>query len=619
MFTIIITLLLPLVPIVVWRQYVLKNHGKSGQTTAPGKGEYIFRYLTCLICVLVISWIMLSLAGNDDNTILRKLIESREYAVKVLCAEICIMLLYAIAELFVEEAKDGKHEKIRSVLYSFNDSKVWSVFRKYIGPVVVAALAILVVCLNFSMMSDRVLWGDEAFSANTAHKDVDGILQVLYYWDNHPPLYYYWLKLFGTLFGYKVPVFHLASLVPFVIGIVLALTVVRKHFGLLPATFFVMISGLGQACLEYNLEVRMYALAFLCVMGCFYCSYRVIADGNRKTWAGMVLWALAAAYSHYYALVAVGIMMFFTGVAVWIKYRGKTWIKGVLAIIAFFIGYAPWLYFFYAGLKNVSRGWWMTEILGLDRSLEIVMGGRRMNGIVFPLLILFLVITLVADSSVFSVEKDGIHLQKPSVKKWSDKTYAMAVGACTILGTLVFAYLLSVVMAPMLAQRYLYPLSAVAIVMLVIGSSRVLELLALLEKQSWKGLELLGRVILVVFLGIMFGMGIRNYRECYDSYEQQKTETDKTLDLIGTPTQDTKMVTNGVKHLGWTVLYYYYPDNEIVNGDYRQAGADSFWYFTPNAMGGDSIAELEQNGYQVTDYGQMQLSQYPFFLYYMEK
>lgn len=71
-----------------------------------------------------------------------------------------------------------------------------------------------------------------------------------------------------------------------------------------------MISGLGQACLEYNLEVRMYALAFLCVMGCFYCSYRVIADGTRKTWTGMVLWALGAAYSHYYALVAVGIMMF---------------------------------------------------------------------------------------------------------------------------------------------------------------------------------------------------------------------------------------------------------------------------------------------------------------------
>ena len=341
MFTIIITLLLPLVSIGIWRQSILKNNKKSGQSVTIGKGEYVLRYLTCLLCMLVIPWILLSLTGNDGNTILRRLLESREYAVKVLCLEISMMLVYAIAELFVEEAKAGKHEKIRSVLSKITDSKAWSVFRKYIGPVAVLALTVLVVCLNFSMMSDRVLWGDEAFSANTAHKDVDGILQVLYYWDNHPPLYYYWLKLFGTLFGYKVPVFHLASLVPFVIGIVLALTVVRKHFGLLPATFFVMISGLGQACLEYNLEVRMYALAFLCVMGCFYCSYRVIADGSRKTWAGMVLWALAAAYSHYYALVAVGIMMFFTGVAVWIKYRWKTWIKGVLAIVAFFIGYAP--------------------------------------------------------------------------------------------------------------------------------------------------------------------------------------------------------------------------------------------------------------------------------------
>lgn len=617
MFTIIITLLLPLVSIGIWRQYVLKNNKENGQTVTEGKGQYVLRYVTCLLCMLVVPWILLSLAGNDGNTIFRKLTESREYAVKVLCLEICILLLHTIGELFVEEAKAGKHEKIRGVLNKIADSKAWSVFRKYIGPGAVLVLTVLVVCLNFSMMSDRVLWGDEAFSANTAHKEIGGILQVLYYWDNHPPLYYYWLKLFGTVFGYKVPVFHLASLVPFVIGIVLALTVVRKHFGMLPAAFFIMVSGLGQACLEYNLEVRMYALAFLCVMGCFYCSYRVIADGSRKTWAGMVLWALAAAYSHYYALVAVGIMMFFTGVAVWIKYRGKTWIKGLLAIVAFFIGYAPWLYFFYAGLKNVSRGWWMTEILGLDKSLEIVMGGRRMNGIVFPLVILFLLVTLVVDSSVFSVEKGSVRLQKPSVKKWTDKTYAMAVGACTILGTLVFAYLLSVVMAPMLAQRYLYPLSAVAIVMLAVGSSRVLELMAELEKHFWKGLELLTRLLLVLLLAVMFVMGIQNYRECYDNYEQQKVETDKTLDLIGTPGEDVKMVTNGVKHLGWTVLYYYYPDNEIVNGDYNQADSDRFWYFTPNELGTDAITGLQQKGYQVTDYGLMQLSQYPFYLYYI--
>ena len=139
-----------------------------------------------------------------------------------------------------------------------------------------------------------------------------------------------------------------------------------------------------------------------------------------------------------------------------------------------------------------------------------------------------------------------------------------------------------------------------------------------LEKRSWKGLGLSARLLLVLLLLVMFGMGIQNYRESYGSYEQQKVETDKTLDLIGTPEEDVQMVTNGVKHLGWTVLYYYYPDNEIVNGDYNQAESDRFWYFTPDAMSDEAVAGLQQDGYQVSDYGQMQLAQYPFYLYYIE-
>ena len=81
MFTIIITLLLPLVSIGIWRN-LFKNNTKSGQSVTIGKGEYVLRYLTCLLCMLVIPWILLSLTGNDGNTILRKLLESREYAVK---------------------------------------------------------------------------------------------------------------------------------------------------------------------------------------------------------------------------------------------------------------------------------------------------------------------------------------------------------------------------------------------------------------------------------------------------------------------------------------------------------------------------------------------------------
>ncbi len=147
--------------------------------------------------------ILLSLTGNDGNTILRKLLESREYAVKVLCLEIRHDAGLCHCRIVRGRGESRKHEKIQSVMTKITGSKAWNIVYKYIGPVGVLALTVLVICLNFSMMSDRVLWEYEAFSANTAHKSVDGILQVLYYWDNHPPLYYYWLKLFGTLFGYQ--------------------------------------------------------------------------------------------------------------------------------------------------------------------------------------------------------------------------------------------------------------------------------------------------------------------------------------------------------------------------------------------------------------------------------
>ena len=126
---------------------------------------------------------------------------------------------------------------------------VWLVrfVRKYVFPAGIYLLALFVVLLNVSLMFDNVLWGDEAFSANTAQKSMAGIMQVLYYWDSHPPLYYYWLKLFGELFGYTVPVYHLASLVPFGAGLVMAVTFFRKRFGNIPAAFFVMISGLASS------------------------------------------------------------------------------------------------------------------------------------------------------------------------------------------------------------------------------------------------------------------------------------------------------------------------------------------------------------------------------------
>ena len=464
-------------------------------------------------------------------------------------------------------------------------------------------LAVVVVVLNVSLMFDNVVWGDEAFSANTAKNSMFGIMQILYYLDCHPPLHYIWIKLFGDVFGHTIPIYHLASLIPFVTGILMAVTLLRKRFGNIPAAFFVVISGMAASCLEYNLEIRMYSLAFLGVLGTFYCSYRVISTGKKSAWIGMVLWALEAAYSHYYALVTVGIMLFCTFVVVWIKHRGKSWIKGFVAILAFLAGYAPWMVFLYTAMKTISQTWWMTEVLSFKKTISMIFGYSKFNYI-----ILFLVITL------------GVVIFIKDVKKRTDEFYAIAVGVATISGTVAFAYFLSYVMKPMLAQRYMYPLSAVTFSILVIEISRVFSIAKeyglKIEKDKF---QVIVKGIALGFLALLFVIGISNYKNYRDLTIDQSIKTSATLSLIGEPEEDVVLVTNGVKHLGWSVLPCYFPETDYFNGNYMCTEEKKFWYFNPTPMTEAELSQLKEMGYDITSYGQMQISQYLFTLYYVER
>ncbi len=609
---ILFTFLFPVLPYALWRSY---NKDKKMK-----KGETILRYLIYLLLISFFSAIVLAVLSDEDTSFWEKMDRSAGFALKYALMELGAALLAAFAEWSFLKKK----RPVRVDWEQFDAWKPAMLCRKYICPILPYLLAALVVGLNVSLIFDHVVWGDEAFSVGTAQASPGGILQIMYYWDNHPPLYYYWLKLFGEIFGFSFPVCHLASIVPFVGGILLALVWFRRRFGNIPAVFFVVISGMGAACLEYNLEIRMYALAFFCMAACFYCSYRVIAGGRKSAWVGMVLFGLAGAYSHYYALAAGGLILFFTGAAVWIRDRGKAWLKGVGAVAAFILGYSPWLFFLFTAMRNVSGNWWVTEIVGLGEVLDIVFGSTGMIRIIVPLLAVLCIYVFLADSGVLCVvrrkEEVFAEVHTPGMKGWTAETYSVAVGLFTIVGTVAFGYFLCCVMTPVLVPRYLYPLSAVTLCTLVVAAGRSLALLRSLGKELGNGhLEGMGKAVLVFLLCVLLVKGAGNYKDYSGMVWEQDRKTVETLSIIGSPDKDVNMVTDGVKHLGWTVLDHYYPDNEIVNGGYNMAESDCFWYFSPGELGQDALDELKKDGTVVTSYGEQQIAHYPFYLYYMEK
>ena len=603
----------PVIALLIWRSYRAEEQ--------PAGRELLLRYAVYTLAAVLITNIVMVILCDDGTSFQAKMDESPVFVLKFAAVELIAVLLVAAVEwMYVT-----RRLTVKVHWQEYREMGLGKFVEKVLFPCGIYLTAAVVVLLNVSLMFDNVLWGDECFSANTAQKSAEGILQVLYFWDSHPPLHYYWLKLFGDLFGHTGPVYHLASLVPFFIGIVIALTFLRKRFGNIPAAFFIVITGLSSSNLQYNLEIRMYSLAFLGMVCCYYCAYRVLC-GGRLAWFGMVFWALVGAYSHYYAMMIAGILIFITGVAAAVRYRGKTWVKALFALIAYIAGYTPWLGFLFRTTSSVSNSWWMAEIIGLRDCLQMVLCGAEFQKIVFCLLIVFLAALLLVESSFFQIRKQEdrteISVHRPRLKNWSNETYGAAVGALTIVGTLIAAYILCLIVGPVLVRRYLYPLSAITVLLLVIGAKGSLALAEKLGKKlRKKWLGNLAKCVLVLALAALTLVGLGNYRNYRAQVKAEQAATEQTLYLIGEVPGDTALVSNNVKHLSWTVLYYYYPQRDIITGRCSDEGAehDKFWYFTPEAVGGEELREMQDMGYTAEYHGTQQIATYSFELYYFGK
>ena len=128
------------------------------------------------------------------------------------------------------------------------------------------------VCLFQAFGQD--IWFDEVFSVNFiqhSYKEIAALTGK----DVHPPLYYWYLKLFHDIGKVLVPaassivLCKLASMLPFVGIFVYTLTAIRKNFGLhVAGLFWFLIMTMPQIS-NYTVEIRMYSLALFFITAAF--------------------------------------------------------------------------------------------------------------------------------------------------------------------------------------------------------------------------------------------------------------------------------------------------------------------------------------------------------------
>lgn len=285
------------------------------------------------------------------------------------------------------------------------------------------------------------IWADEAFTLGLIkhpYKDVISLTAA----DVHPPLYYILLKIWIDVWNVflstdtTITLAKIFSMLPGIILAVLSLTKVRKIFGDYVAATWILAT-LSMSCLLSNgVEIRMYSLALLFVSLSLLEMYQILHNNQALHWVIFVLSSLAAAYTHYYACIAVSVL--YIGIFFWFLIKNRTGIKKwILASLFTVIGYLPWLFVFLKQAKTVSGNYWINEIG--TRTIVSYASCLFDNNLIL-VLILSLIIHVVRSKKVFETEH-----------------YAGIFGIFVPLWIIFVGVVASILIRPVFVIRYVIP------------------------------------------------------------------------------------------------------------------------------------------------------------------
>ncbi len=230
--------------------------------------------------------------------------------------------------------------------------------------------------LYFSLIFNINVTTDEIFTLKLLKKNLAGIVEGTA-GDVHPPLYYFYAKLFDIISPQNIPLQKIATIIPMTGVLVYVAIYVRRYIGDV-ATFFSLLMFTCMPCtMEYAVQIRMYSLAILCVTVCAVSAYVAYTQNKLYAWILLIISADGAAYLHYFSFVAVCFVMglMFLCIIGRIISRsdfGCSSSTPVLHILRNFcissvimiILYIPWIPVFIAQVTRTRESYWIAPIDG---------------------------------------------------------------------------------------------------------------------------------------------------------------------------------------------------------------------------------------------------------------
>lgn len=265
---------------------------------------------------------------------------------------------------------------------------------RYIGMFLTAA-AFLFVIRAFMLCSGDDIWYDELFTIEFCKRPFGEMLSFAAK-DVHPPLYYMITSVGIRIINAAANVFGLTysivaaakimSVVPFMLMLILGVTVIRKEFGWLTCGIFSFAIMTMPQLPSYTVEIRMYGWAMFFVTAASFAAYRFfMMDRTKGTIIRdaviTMICGIAACYTHYYACIAV-VMLYVLMLIYMINLRSKkkcvvesienkvadpvcrvTRIGLILLMpVIILIAYVPWLSVLIGQIGAVKSSYWIQPL-----------------------------------------------------------------------------------------------------------------------------------------------------------------------------------------------------------------------------------------------------------------
>ena len=272
------------------------------------------------------------------------------------------------------------------------DQKDYSALNTAVIIISVSITAVMSFFLIFKQFPS--VWFDEVCSISFFTSDWKTMWYMITH-DNHPPLYFFVMKIITTIFGKQYHVIKAAQLIPIFTlhlwsGILLIRNkeIIKKPFSGLFAVLFIFATFAPKRFMAQNVEIRMYSWAmFFVTMSGIY-AYRLIKHHFRMAdnYVFFILFSIAAALTHYYALFCeIFICLFVSGFILAAEINAKDKLILFLKLfIPIFIGCVWWVPFGFTQLQysrphifwiQFSRPWIKDQIkylISFDIRLELL-------------------------------------------------------------------------------------------------------------------------------------------------------------------------------------------------------------------------------------------------------